>query len=98
MHRLALYTVLFVFPLAANAQSAGPLLHENENTPSPQLVAAVNVPIMSADLALATYKRHAARQMHDLGGYSAATVVRAELPASSQKGEFYLERYFHAPR
>jgi hypothetical protein len=53
---------------------------------------------MSADLTLATYERHAARQMHDLGGYSAATVVRAELPASSQKGEFYLERYFHAPR
>jgi hypothetical protein len=98
MRRLRLLVMLLVFAGAALAQSTGFAPEGQESLSAPQLVATVSLPLMSPDLALATYQRHAAQQAHDLGGYSAATVVRAELPGSSQKGEFYLERYFRAPR
>jgi hypothetical protein len=53
---------------------------------------------MSAELALAAYQQQASRQSQALVGYSAATLIRAELPASSQRGEFELERRYTAPR
>jgi hypothetical protein len=63
----------------------------------PDLAPSVSVPRMSPDLALSTYQKRAGRQPLELAGYSAATVVRAELPRSSQQGEFELERHYVAP-
>ena len=65
---------------------------------TPDLVPVVSRPQMSADLALATFQRRSARQAQELAGYSAATVVRAELPRSSQRGELELERRYSVPR
>jgi hypothetical protein len=53
---------------------------------------------MSPELALSTYERRAARQCAELVSYSATTIVRAELPESSQHGEFELKRHYVAPR
>lgn len=64
----------------------------------PDLAPPVSVPRMSAELALDTYLKRASLQAHGLAGYSAATVIRAELPGSAQHGEFELERHYTAPR
>jgi hypothetical protein len=55
------------------------------------------LPLMSPELALLTYQRRAAQQSADLASYSAVTVIRAELPDTSQQGEFELQRKFEAP-
>jgi hypothetical protein len=55
------------------------------------------LPLMSPELALIAYQRRVAQQSAQLAAYSAVTVVRAELPESSQQGEFELHRKFEAP-
>lgn len=52
---------------------------------------------MSPELALATYQYRSAQQSAQLAAYSAVTVIRAELPETSQQGEFELQRKFEAP-
>jgi hypothetical protein len=64
----------------------------------PVLAPPLSLPRMSPELALQTYEQRAARQAAELASYSATTVVRAELPESSQHGEFDLERHYTAPR
>ena len=64
----------------------------------PALAPPLTLPRMSPDLALHTYEQRAARQAVELGSYSATTVVRADIPESSQHGEFELERHYTAPR
>jgi hypothetical protein len=64
----------------------------------PALAPPLSLPRMSPELALQTYEQRAARQAAELASYSATTVVRAELPESSQHGEFVLERLYTAPR
>ena len=65
---------------------------------TPDLVPVVSRPQMSADLALESFQKRSARQAQTLAGYSAATVIRAELPRSSQHGELDLERHYSVPR
>jgi hypothetical protein len=55
------------------------------------------LPLMSPELALATYQYRTAQQSAQLAAYSAVTVIRAELPETSQRGEFELQRKFEAP-
>ena len=64
---------------------------------TPVLAPAESRPRMSSDLALATYQQHAIRQSLTLAGYTAATLIHAELPDNAQHGEFALERHFTAP-
>jgi hypothetical protein len=64
----------------------------------PDLEPAASRPQMSAELALQTFQNRATRQGQELAGYSAATVIRAELPRSSQHGELELERHYSIPR
>lgn len=54
--------------------------------------------LMSPEMALATFKQRAERQINEPVSYSANTVVDAELPATSQKGEYRLRRRFIAPK
>src|ERR1700740_1872908 len=54
--------------------------------------------LMSPEMALATFEQRAERQLNDPVSYSANTVVDAELPATSQKGEYRLRRRFIAPK
>ena len=53
---------------------------------------------MSPDLALATYLSGAQRQLNELGAYSDATVIEADLPATAQHGKYELRRVYQAPR
>ena len=64
----------------------------------PDLVPPLRFPRMPPEMALSTYEQRVARQSAELLSYSATTVVRAELPDSSQHGEFELERHYAAPR
>jgi hypothetical protein len=54
-------------------------------------------PILSPELALATYQRRAAVQTSQLASYSAVTVIKAQLPDTSQEGEYELQRNYSAP-
>jgi hypothetical protein len=68
-----------------------------EDRSLPPLKAASELPVMSPELALANYERRAALQPVQLAAYSATTVIHAELPDSSQQGEFEVERKYNAP-
>jgi hypothetical protein len=85
-------------PLEA-ANGAAPVFYSSD---SDAMSATLNpipaLPRMAPDLALATYQRRASQQGSGLAAYSAATLIRAELPRTSQKGEFELERHYAAPR
>ena len=80
----------------ASALPAYPLVSV-DTQPAPDLATGSHLPVMSPDLALSTYQRRAAQQNAQLSAYSALTLVRAQLPDSSQQGEFELQRKFEAP-
>jgi len=56
------------------------------------------LPRMAPELALQSFQQRAARQLNEPVSYSATTVVEAELPDTSQRGEFHLRRRFIAPK
>jgi hypothetical protein len=56
------------------------------------------LPRMAPELALESFQQRAAQQLNDPVSYSATTVVEAELPDTSQRGEFHLRRRFIAPK
>jgi hypothetical protein len=78
--------VLLVSPLVPVSDVAVPTLGSNDL-----------LPMMSPELALATYQQRSAQQASALAAYSSVTVIRAELPDTSQQGEFELQRKFQAP-
>jgi hypothetical protein len=82
---------------ASVMDSTLPVLLLADNHASPDLPSPSALPLMSPDLALATYQQRVSQQASQLSAYSAVTVVRAELPDSSQQGEFELQRKFEAP-
>jgi hypothetical protein len=55
------------------------------------------LPVMSPELALAAFMHRSEQQAAGLAAYSAVTVIHAELPDTSQRGEFELQRRFEAP-
>lgn len=55
-------------------------------------------PRMSPELALTAYLGFAQQQLQDLGAYSDATTIEAELPNTAQHGKFELRRSYQAPR
>src|ERR1700758_2703715 len=68
-----------------------------DTPPVPGIVPKVQLPLMAPELAFSTYQQRVAQQTKDVAGYSAVTVVRAELPETSQQGEYELQRKFEAP-
>jgi hypothetical protein len=68
-----------------------------ENRTQLELPAPTLLPQMAPDLALETYQQRAAKQNADLISYSATTLIRAQLPDTSQSGEFELQRRYAAP-
>jgi hypothetical protein len=56
-----------------------------------------NLPLMSPELALAAFIHRSEQQAAGLAAYSAITVIHAELPDTSQQGDFELQRKFEAP-
>lgn len=53
---------------------------------------------MAPELALQVYHGRAVIQAQQLAEYSATTIIHAELPESSQQGEFEVQRHYSAPR
>jgi len=66
--------------------------------PATPLAAPPVLPSMSSELALRAYWQRVQEQDRNLASYSATTVIRAELPATSQYGEYALHRDYSAPR
>jgi len=85
-----------VLPSARGVLPPFPLILA-DSQPVPTLGPTAELPLMSPELALAIYQKHAEQQAAKLASYSAVTVVRAELPDSAQQGEFELQRKFEAP-
>jgi hypothetical protein len=103
-HYQALIFCLLLLPSGLRAQSpasaanflqpafpAG-LYGEGPALPPPSL------PRMAPELAMQAFQQRSARQNTELAGYSATTLIRAELPQTSQHGEYELRRRYSAPR
>jgi hypothetical protein len=55
------------------------------------------MPRLTPDLALTTYEHGMQHQTTGLGGYTATSLIDAELPDSAQKAEFELKQHYAAP-
>lgn len=85
--------------VSPSADVPPPILSAYPDTQSlSDLNAGTELPVMAPELALASYEQRAALQSSQLAAYSAVTVIHAELPDTSQQGEFELQRQFNAPR
>ncbi|HEY1272006.1 MAG TPA: hypothetical protein VGF08_08475 [Terriglobales bacterium] len=67
------------------------------DTRAPLLSEPAPLPRMAPELALQAYHGRAIIQAQQLAGYSAVTIIHAELPDTSQFGEYELERHYAAP-
>lgn len=98
---LAMPALLLLLASAAMGQVAN--FDENSfgSSPLDSSGEAISIPVslahLSPDLALATYQRGLKQQSSDLSGYSATTIIEAELTDSSQKAEFELKQHYAAP-
>ncbi|HEV8524817.1 MAG TPA: hypothetical protein VGQ71_09985 [Terriglobales bacterium] len=90
-----------VLPVPASGETAvAGVVPDIASTPpaaETPLVAPVVLPRMAPELALSAYQQRLARQNLLLTGYSASTRIAAELPDTSQRGEFELKRRYIAP-
>lgn len=65
--------------------------------PAAPLTAPAVLPSMSSELALQAYQQRVEEQATNLASYSASTLIRVELPATSQSGEYELRLDYLAP-
>lgn len=65
--------------------------------PMPGLSPAVSLPLMAPELAFQNFQSRSARQSGDLAAYSATTLIRAQLPDTSQYGELEVQRRYTTP-
>jgi len=72
-------------------------LQAEQNATSLPVNISTSLPRMAPELALETYFRRTERQTLQLGAYTAKTIIEADLPSTSQHGEFELMRSFSAP-
>jgi hypothetical protein len=93
--------VLLLLAPAAMAQVSAVDENSFASTPitSSAEAASITVPLphLSPDLALATYQLGLKEQSSELVGYTATTVIEAELTDSAQKAEFELKQHYAAP-
>jgi len=94
-----------VSELAAASPSDEPVISrlgeaggQASSLPSAVLPTQAPLPRMAPEFALQVFEGHAAAQAAGLAGYSATTLIRAELPATSQYGEYELQKHYSAPR
>lgn len=87
-----------VFPGIPVGDKGSPSPYFAQRDTSTVLTVPVTMPRMAPDFALQVLQGHAKLQSAELAGYSATTVVRAQLPDTSQSGEFELQRHYSAPR
>jgi len=68
-----------------------------EDIPAPLVVPAV-LPRMAPELALQVCRGRSVIQAEQLASYSATTLIRAQLPDTSQSGEYEVQQHYLAPR
>jgi hypothetical protein len=87
------------FPVAPSA-FAGSVsgMFPRSRVPVPQISLEVTPPRMAPQLALEVCQSRMLRQKEVLASSYSTTTVRAELPQTSQKGEFELHRHYAAPK
>ncbi|HXM24254.1 MAG TPA: hypothetical protein VN948_23565 [Terriglobales bacterium] len=73
------------------------LIPSMDHGPVP-LVAPVVLPRMAPELALQVCRGRSVIQTEQLASYSATTLIRAQLPDTSQSGEYEVQRHYLAPR
>jgi hypothetical protein len=66
--------------------------------PSLPLIAPAVLPRMAPELALQVCRGRSVIQAEQLASYSATTLIRAQLPDTSQYGEYQVQRHYLAPR
>jgi hypothetical protein len=94
-----MFALLVALALPAWSQSFLPVdLPVVVSRQTPDLSFASEPPRMSPELALETYEQQSARQGEMLVAYTANTTIAAELPDTSQRGEYELTREYVAPR
>ena len=69
-----------------------------EDHPPVAVVALPVLPRMAPELALQVCRGRSVLQASQLASYSATTVIRAQLPDTSQFGEYEVQRHYSAPR
>lgn len=96
--------LLLVSPFAAGQIVGGPrieasvgMVESNALRSTPDLPSPTVLPRMAPELALRVFQQRTATQAQQLAGYSAVTLIHAELPQSSQKGDYELQRRYLAP-
>jgi hypothetical protein len=93
--------LLLATSVAQNTRADGPeygsSFSANGSAPSLSQLVPLNSMRLSPELALAAYEQSVKDQSLELAGYTALTVIDAELPESSQKAEFELKRRYTAP-
>lgn len=77
---------------------AAPAFTVDESRTSVPLVAPAVLPRMAPELALQVCRGRSILQTENLASYSATTLIRAELPDTSQSGEYEVQRTYFAPR
>src|SRR3954468_1491928 len=95
---LALVSSVIALSSAAYAQVPSSAKSSFASLGTPSLSSGIVAPArLSPDLALATYEREQRDQSSELAGYTATSLIEAELPGSSQRAQFELKRHYAAP-
>jgi len=81
-----------------DGQAAVPLAIPAADHISVPLVATAVLPRMAPDLALQVCRGRSVVQAEQLASYSATTLIRAQLPDTSQSGEYEVQQHYLAPR
>ena len=84
-------------PLLDGSTPVSAIVPSAERAPVP-LVAPVALPRMAPELALQVCRGRSVIQASQLASYSATTLIRAQLPDTSQYGEYEVQRRYSAPR
>ena len=84
-------------PLLDGSTPVSAIVPLAERAPVP-LVARVALPRMAPELALQVCRGRSVIQASQLASYSATTLIRAQLPDTSQYGEYEVQRRYSAPR
>jgi hypothetical protein len=83
---------------ALNGQGSGPIAIPAADRVAVPLAATVVLPRMAPELALQVCRGRSVIQAAQLASYSATILIRAQLPETSQSGEYEVQQHYLAPR
>jgi hypothetical protein len=83
---------------ASDVSPAVPLAISAEDHAAVPLAKPAALPRMAPELALQAYRGRSVIQAQQLASYSSTTLIRAQLPDTSQFGEYEVQQHYSAPR